>query len=57
MLLALWRTVHDGRSFVVLLATGLLTLFITAMALLSRRNYASAGRSVTACIWPAGSAP
>ena len=40
VLLALWRTAHDGRSFVVLLATGLLTLFITAMALLSRRNYA-----------------
>ena len=40
VLFALWRTVHNGRSFVVLLATGLLALFITAMALLSRRNYA-----------------
>ena len=40
VLFALWRTVHNGRSFVVLLATGLLALFITAIALLSRRNYA-----------------
>lgn len=40
VLFALWRTVQDGRSFLVLLATGLLTLTITVMALLSRRNYA-----------------
>jgi cellulose synthase (UDP-forming) len=40
VLFALWRLTVSGLSFVVLLATGLLTLAITTMALLSRRNYA-----------------
>jgi cellulose synthase (UDP-forming) len=35
-----WRTVYDGRSFVILLAVGLVTLGITTMALLSRWNFA-----------------
>jgi cellulose synthase (UDP-forming) len=39
VLLAFWRTVHDSMNFVVLLAIGLMTLAITIMALLSRRNY------------------
>jgi cellulose synthase (UDP-forming) len=37
---ASWRLMYDGKSFVVLLATGLLALGITVMALLSRRNFA-----------------
>jgi cellulose synthase (UDP-forming) len=41
VLLALWRVAQHGMSFVILLATGLLACAITAMALLSRRNYAS----------------
>jgi cellulose synthase (UDP-forming) len=39
VLLALWRTVHDSSNFLVLLAIGLMTMAITIMALLSRRNY------------------
>jgi cellulose synthase/poly-beta-1,6-N-acetylglucosamine synthase-like glycosyltransferase len=40
VLLALWRTVNDNPSFIVLLAIGLMTTVVTVMALLSRRNYA-----------------
>jgi cellulose synthase (UDP-forming) len=40
VLIALWRTINDDRSFLVLLVTGLMSLGITAMALLSRGNHA-----------------
>jgi cellulose synthase (UDP-forming) len=40
VLLALWRTVNDNPSFIVLLAIGLMNSVVTVMALLSRRNYA-----------------
>jgi cellulose synthase (UDP-forming) len=39
VLLALWRTLNDSLSFVVLLAIGLVTMAVTVMALLSRRNH------------------
>ncbi len=38
--LAAWRVATDGTAFIPLLATGLIALFITVMALASGRNHA-----------------
>ena len=38
--LAAWRIATDGTAFIPLLATGLIALFITGMALGSGRNHA-----------------
>jgi hypothetical protein len=37
--LAVWRMTRYGAAFAPLLATGLLALLITGMALASRRNH------------------
>jgi cellulose synthase (UDP-forming) len=39
VLLALWRVLYDGITFIPLLAIGVMTMAITVMALLSRRNF------------------